>query len=263
LASRPSSGTSLASRAAATDAAVSLHGAPPTHLTFAALVAAGLPHASTTRHCPTTPAAAPPLSMEARTTLGDGSARVAFARQVHGAAVVRATAGGLLGDADVIVTTAPGQPIAVVTADCLPIVLCDPARAALAIAHVGWRGTVKRTARAAVEALVALGAEPARMIAAIGPSIGPCCYEVDRVVIDPLAAAFPSIEPWVAAKGEGKWMLDLWAANEAQLTVGGVDPANIYNARLCTACRADLFHSYRKGSRGRLTTLAMLAAPAR
>lgn len=195
LASRPSSGTGLASRAAATDAAVSLHGAPPTHLTFAALVAAGLPHASTTRHCPTTPAAAPPLSMEARTTLGDGSARVAFARQVHGAAVVRATAGGLLGDADVIVTTAPGQPIAVVTADCLPIVLCDPARAALAIAHVGWRGTVKRTARAAVEALVALGAEPARMIAAIGPSIGPCCYEVDRVVIDPLAAAFPSIEP--------------------------------------------------------------------
>jgi hypothetical protein len=238
--------------------AVSLHGTPPTHLMLDALSGAGLPHATTTRHCPVTPDGAPPLSVEARTALGGDVHAVAFARQVHGAVAVRASGGGLLGEADAIVTTAPAKPVAVVTADCLPIVLWDPAYPALAVVHVGWRGTVKHAPRAAVVALAGLGARPARMLAAIGPSIGPCCYEVDHVVIDPLGAAFPSVDAWITAKGGGKWMLDLWAANEWALADAGLDPANIVNPRLCTACRADLFYSYRRGHRGRLTTLAML-----
>jgi YfiH family protein len=241
-----------------TAGAVRMHGAPPTHLTLDRLSAAGLPHATTTRHCPGTPGGDPPFGVEAGTALGAGVAAVAFARQVHGAHVVRATTGGALGEADAIVTTAPAQPIAVVSADCLPIVLYDPEAAALAVAHVGWRGTVKHTPRAAVAALARLGAAPARMLAAIGPAIGPCCYEVDRVVIDPLGAAFPSIDAWITAKGSGKWMLDLWAVNEWALADAGLDRANVLNARLCTACRTDLFYSYRKGHRGRLITLAML-----
>ncbi len=239
-------------------AAISLRGAPPTHLTFDALTAAGLPHGSTTRHCPTTPAGNLPLSTEARTAFGDEVAPVAFARQVHGADGVRATAGGSLGEADVIVTTVPGQPIAVVTADCLPVVLYDPAVRALAVTHVGWRGTVKGAARAAVEALAVLGARPSGILIAIGPSIGPCCYEVDSAVIDPLAAACGPVDAWVTPKGGSKWMLDLWAANEAELVAAGVAPGTIHNARLCTSCRRDLFHSYRRGDRGRLVTFAML-----
>jgi purine-nucleoside/S-methyl-5'-thioadenosine phosphorylase / adenosine deaminase len=177
---------------------------------------------------------------------------------VHGAAAVRATDGGSVGEADAIVTTTPGLPLAVVTADCLPVVLYDPAAGALGLAHVGWRGTVADTAGAAVAALTALGAAPARILAAIGPSIGPCCYEVDRAVLDPLRAARGPVEGWITSNGAGRWLLDLWAVNEARLAEVGVDPARITNARLCTACRPDLFHSYRRGSGGRMATLAML-----
>ena len=197
------------------------------------------------------------------TALGLAAAapRVAFARQVHGATAVRATGGGSVGEADVIVTATPGLPLAIVTADCLPIVLYDPGVPALAAAHVGWRGTVTGAARAAVEALAALGAAPPRMLAAIGPSIGPCCYEVDRVVIDPLRAALGPAERWITPHGDGRWLLDLWAVNERELALAGVDPTRIANARLCTACHPDLFHSHRKGSRGRLVTLSMLPVP--
>src|SRR5207302_1924310 len=133
------------------------------------------------------PAEGAPFSAEARTLLAiDGAVpAVAFARQVHGALAARATGGGSVGEADVILTTAAGLPVAIVTADCLPVVLYDPQVRALALAHVGWRGTVGGTARAAVQALAARGGAPARIVAAFGPSIGPCCYEVDQAVLDP------------------------------------------------------------------------------
>src|SRR5262249_31197168 len=99
---------------------------------------------------------------------------------------------------------------------------------------------------------------PHDFLAAIGPSIGPCCYEVDVPVIEKLEAAFPGTwRRWVTATGPGKWMLDLWKANEDQLKKAGVSDAHIDNARLCTACRADLFFSYRRGrGEGRLVALA-------
>ncbi len=240
------------------------HGEPPTFLTFDVLSAAGLPHATTTRHCPGIPStgrATSPFRPDALPVLAEGGldvSRVAYARQVHGAGVARAAAGGLVGDADVIVTTVPGQPVAVVTADCLPIVLYDPAAGALALAHVGWRGTVGRAARAAVDALTALGAEPARTLAVIGPSIGPCCYEVDEVVMEPLQAAIGPVNAWSVSRGAGKWMLDLWAVNASELTVAGLRSGNIANGRLCTSCRTDLFYSYRRGMQGRLVTVASL-----
>ena len=260
--SRPSSADRPTSRAGAGGAAIRWHGTPPTHLGFEALTAAGLPHATTTRHCPTTPAGGAPFSAEARTVFAiDGAVpAVAFARQVHGAAAARATGGGSAGEADVLLTTTAGLPAAIVTADCLPVVLYDPQVRALALAHVGWRGTVGGTARAAVQALAARGGAPARIVAAIGPSIGPCCYEVDQAVLDPLRAALGPVEPWITPRGDGRWLLDLWAVNEAELARAGVDPGRIANARLCTACRPDLFHSHRKGSPGRLVTLAMLPA---
>jgi hypothetical protein len=241
------------------------HGEPPTLLTFDVLSAVGLPHATTTRHCPgIMPAgrATPPFWSDALPVLAEVGldvSRVAYARQVHGGAVARAAGGGLVGDADVIVTTVPGQPLAVVTADCLPVVLYDPTAGALAVAHVGWRGTVGRTARAAVDALTALGAEPARTLALIGPSIGPCCYEVDGAVIDPLQAAIGPVDAWVVPRAAGKWMLDLWAVNASELAAAGLRSANIANARLCTSCRTDLFYSYRRGMQGRLVTVASLA----
>jgi copper oxidase (laccase) domain-containing protein len=108
--------------------------------------------------------------------------------------------------------------------------------------------------------LVSAGGRAATFAGAIGPSIGPCCYEVDGPVIEQLAAAFPGQWPaWVTATGPGKWMLDLWQANEDQLRMSGLDPARIDNPRLCTACRGDLFFSYRRQrGQGRLVAVAAL-----
>jgi YfiH family protein len=183
---------------------------------------------------------------------------------VHGAAVLRAERGGLAGEGDALATARPGLPLAISTADCLPIVLYDGRAGRLAAVHAGWRGTVQAVARAAVADLVAAGSAAADLVVAIGPSIGPCCYEVDAPVIERLRAAFPGAwEPWVTSKGPGKWMLDLWRANQDQLLAAGVRPARVDSLGLCTGCRPDLLFSYRreKGA-GRLVTVAALPEPA-
>jgi purine-nucleoside/S-methyl-5'-thioadenosine phosphorylase / adenosine deaminase len=242
------------------------HGDPPVFFTYPGLVGLGLPHATTTRHCPgVTPSsrASGPFEEGARATLaraGLDLSRVTYARQVHGADVAAAPAGGgYAGEADVLTTTERGVPLAVFTADCLPIVLFDPDVRALVVAHVGWRGTVKGAQTAAVRALAALGGRPARAHVVIGPAIGPCCYEVDEPVIGDFAAAFgPRWEAWARPARAGHVMLDLWEANETLLAEAGVQRGLIENPRLCTACHTDLLFSYRAGHRGRLVTVAAL-----
>jgi polyphenol oxidase len=242
-------------------------GDPPLFVTSALLDSAGLPHLFSTRHFPGVrpwrdpagPFEESALDLLAARGLGRGEPEpIAFLRQVHGARVIAAEHGGLVGQADVVTSARPGLAIAIFTADCLPIIVYDPSRAQLALAHAGWRGTVKGVARAAVDTLVRAGGAPKEFLAAIGPSIGPCCYEVDGPVIEALAAAFPDAwTEWVTAMTPGKWMLDLWQANAAQLTRAGLDARRIENLRLCTACRPDLFYSYRRGrGQGRLVAVA-------
>ena len=222
----------------------------------------GVRHAFTTRHharAITDAAASPALR-----ALGAGQEGVRWARQVHGTACLLADARppGEVGEADALITTRPGVPLAVFTADCLAVVLAEPARGVLAVAHAGWRGTVAGILGRVVRTLIErFAVRPERLRAAIGPSIGPCCYEVDEPVVGPLQAAFPSdCRRWVAAAGApGKWWLDLWRANTDQLVAAGVPAGSIANPRLCTACRRDLFFSYRKeGRTGRLAVLARL-----
>ena len=186
--------------------------------------------------------------------------RVAWGWQVHGADVAAVDAGGFAGHVDALVTTVRGVPLAIFTADCLAIVLVDVEAPALAVAHVGWRGTVRGATQAAVAAIVGAGARPERLRAAISPSIGPCCYEVDAPVIDAFAAAYPDrSRAWMTtSRHAGRVMLDLWAANAALLEDAGVDPARIENPRVCTACHVETLYSYRKGHKGRLATVAAL-----
>jgi YfiH family protein len=243
------------------------HGEPPRYFTFPGLAAAGLPHASTTRHCPGVAAPSEPtapFTQDARDTLaaaGLDLARVAYARQVHGADVAPAiTRGGAAGTVDVLSTAERGVPLAIFSADCLAITLWDAEAGALALAHVGWRGTAKGAQQAAVSAAAGLGARPARLHAAIAPSIGPCCYEVGEPVIGEFTRAFGPArwERWTRPAAGGRVMLDLWTANEDLLAEAGVDPARLENPRLCTACHPELLYSYRKGNRGRLVTVAAL-----
>ena len=243
------------------------HGEPPRYFTFPALAAAGLPHASTTRHCPGIASPSQPTSPftdGARATLaaaGLDLTRVAYARQVHGADVAHGlTRGGVAGAVDVMSTGVRGVPLAIFTADCLAITLWDHEAGALAVAHVGWRGTAKRAQHAALDAVTALGARPARLRVAIAPSIGPCCYQVGEPVTTEFTRAFGAARwaRWTRPASGGRAMLDLWTANEELLVEAGVDAARIENPRLCTACHPDLLYSYRKGHRGRLVTVAAL-----
>ena len=242
------------------------HGTPPVYFTFASLGAVGMPHATTTRHCASIGLASArptPFSGEAGELLsraGLAMDRVAWGWQVHGADVAAVDAGGFAGHVDALATTVPGVPLAIFTADCLAIVLVDVDAPALAVAHVGWRGTVRGATQAAVAALIDAGGRPERIRAAISPSIGPCCYEVDAPVIDSFAAAYP--DRWLAWTTAGRdpdhVMLDLWAANAALLEEARVDSARIENPRVCTACHVDTLYSYRKGHKGRLATVAAL-----
>ena len=243
------------------------HGEPPTYFTFRSLSELGVPHVTTTRHSAGIGAARgepSPFEGAASAVLrraGLAVERVAWARQVHGADVARVDgAGGFAGQVDALVTTTPDMPLAIFTADCLAIVLVDREARALAVAHVGWRGTVRGAAQAALAALVGAGARRERMHAAVSPSIGPCCYEIDGPVIDAFATAYPERwRSWVApSMRPGHFMLDLWSANTTLLVDAGLDPAHIENARVCTACHLDTFYSYRKGNRGRLATVAAL-----
>jgi YfiH family protein len=242
------------------------HGDPVLYLTSPLLSHAGLLHLFSTRHLPGVRRWRDPrgpfdsvalASVDRGGLPADG---FAFARQVHGADVAAVTKSGFAGSVDVLTTDRPALPLAIFTADCLPIIVFDPQERRLAVVHAGWRGTVEAAARVAVDALVREGAHAEDLLAAIGPSIGPCCYEVDAPVIDRLNAAFPEQwQTWVTAKGAGKWMLDLWKANEDQLEAAGLTGARIDNLKLCTACRGDLFFSYRRGrGQGRLVAIAAI-----
>jgi purine-nucleoside/S-methyl-5'-thioadenosine phosphorylase / adenosine deaminase len=253
---------------------VSWHGKPPTHAALPALEAVGVRHAFTTRHQGSFDGVSAPAgpfgvdrSWPALAALGLESTSVRYARQVHGDVCIDADLGtraGLMGTGDALFTRRRMRPLAVFTADCVPLIVVDPERPALGVAHAGWRGTVRGIAGRLVAALVEqTGARVDRIRAAIGPSIGPCCYEVDKPVVGPLQVAFPAAwERWVrpgAPTRPGRWWLDLWAANAEQLTAAGVPPGAILSPRLCTGCRPDLFFSYRKeGLAGRLATLAVL-----
>jgi hypothetical protein len=241
-------------------------GEPPTHFRFSGLAALGLPHITTTRHFPgvTSPAEPTgPFTTEAQQALRKANldaTRLSYLKQVHGAEALRAPrGGGYAGVGDVLTTTERGVPLAIFAADCLALTLWDSIARVLTVAHVGWRGTVKGTAPAAVKAAVAAGARADQLHVAIAPSIGPCCYEVDEPVLRDFGRAHGRrAQAWFKPARDGHAMLDLWAANEALLTDAGIDRAKLENPRVCTACQPDLLYSYRKGNRGRLVTVAAL-----
>jgi YfiH family protein len=174
-----------------------------------------------------------------------GAGRLHLLHQVHGTVVRRAPWDGRP-DGDAAVTTEPGHLVGIETADCLPILLVDPVRRAAAGAHAGWRGTAAGVARRAVESLLAEGSRPQDLLAALGPGIGACCYEVGPE----LRAAFgPGSERFFRPGPRERPHLDVRGANRAQLEEAGIRPEAIADVADCTACRPDLYHSYRKGGR--------------
>ena len=166
--------------------------------------------------------------------------------QVHGAAVRSAPWEGRP-EGDAALATRPGLVVGVETADCLPILLVDPIGRRAAGVHAGWRGTAAGVAKAAVAALVSAGAGEGDLIAALGPCIGPCCYEVGeelRESFGQAGAAFFREGP------RGRPHLDVRAANVRQLLDAGVAEGRIHHVPDCTSCRPDLYFSFRRDGAG-------------
>ena len=198
--------------------------------------------------------------------------------QVHGARVVavpdeahESRADGTWADADGAVTADPALALVVKVADCVPVLIGDARTGAVAAVHAGWRGLAAGVVQAAVRSLASrFQSSPADLVAALGPSIGPCCYQVGTDVADRLldgGAAPADVAEWFAvspghaqaaglglgaiaradgrAEVRGKLWLDTWRASADQLAAAGIARARIHAAGLCTACYPGLLHSYR------------------
>ena len=195
------------------------------------------------------------------------AARLVRARQVHGAQVIvsrrgetRPAGADTAGEADIIVSDDPERALAIQTADCVPLLLADRRTGVVAAAHAGWRGLASGVPRIAVEALAReFGSRPADLVAAIGPSIGVCCYEVGADVRETFTAAGfereipewivdqpqptrqnPSMPARRAARRPQHWFFNGWAAAYDQLVRAGVPLVDIHNAGLCTASHPSL-----------------------
>jgi YfiH family protein len=176
-------------------------------------------------------------------------------KQVHGNAVRRVRNGDDIAraaterhESDAIVSNAAGLALAVMVADCVPILIADPARGVAAAVHAGWRGTCARIASTTIDVMCReFGSDPARVTAAIGPCVGPDDYEVGEQLIDAFLAAghaAADVDRWFI-RSRSKPHLDLWSANRDQLIAAGLPGDHIYLCRLSTVAHPDVFDSYR------------------
>jgi polyphenol oxidase len=215
-----------------------------------------------------------------QSALGAESLQLVALKQIHSDVVhlfEAAPAEACRGDASA--TNRPGLLLGVQTADCVPILLVDPKKRAVAAIHAGWRGTLQRIVSKAIGKMhMQFATKPADLLAAVGPSIGGCCYEVGTEVAVEFQSQFPYASEWFDELRTGdepnplQWLnmmppghqpppknvrLDLRKANRAQLLDAGLRAQNIFVSDLCTACRRDLLFSYRKeGARsGRLMSV--------
>ncbi|MBQ1205842.1 MAG: laccase domain-containing protein, partial [Clostridia bacterium] len=139
----------------------------------------------------------------------------------------------------------------------IPVLLCDKNKTVCAAVHAGWRGTVGGITKNAISMMVEAGVDKNDILAAIGPCIGCCCYEVGAEVRDEFIAASPEYSAFFAPKGE-KFMLDLNLANESILISSGLKPENVSRLDLCTKCNEKHFFSHRRSGTNRGTMSAFI-----
>jgi polyphenol oxidase len=222
------------------------------HLTSASID--GIADANLAHHRPHVPAAL----AEARAAVGERTSSDPTAwhlmRQVHGADVALmdgAPRGAEARDVDALVTTERDRPLVVLTADCMPVVVAG--QRGLAVVHAGWRGVVADVLGRVVDALAGSGEEVTRLRALVGPSIGPCCYEVGDDVRDAIGATAPGA---LAMTRDGRPSVDLVVAARARLESSGVTLDTDHWE--CTACGPGAWFSHRRDpTSGRQATIAL------
>ena len=164
-------------------------------------------------------------------------------------------------DGDAIVTQRVNKPIAVLTADCVPIVVYDSRLHLAGVVHAGRAGTAQRVLSKTIETLKKIyGSRPEEVFAGLGPGIGACCYEVDASCIEPFKKHYAGWSQWAKKLPSGKFMLDLFAANREDAQMAGLNPNHISRSKWCTCCESERFFSYRRdGTSARMMTVAMLS----
>ena len=186
---------------------------------------------------------------------GEGS-KLAMTNQVHGGTVRTVTSadwkddpyGKISYEADGLVTAIPGVTLMIFSADCIPILFYDPVRRVIAACHAGWRGTAAGIASHTVERMKEVyGCRGEDILAAVGPGIGPCCFETHEDVPNAMMAAMATAAlPCMEIKENGKFSVDLKGINVKQLELAGLERANIAVAPHCTACDTHRFWSHRR-----------------
>lgn len=190
-------------------------------------------------------------------------------RQVHGTRVLAVETPGDgaetgwrgWGEADGLSTARPDLPLAVFCADCAPVYLYDPDRQAVALLHAGWRGTLAGIPGEGARLLrERYGSLPGRLLAAVGPCLGPCCYEVGPEVELAVREALGREAPRVLRRREGRLFFDLPGSIRLLLQEAGILPGRLFLSGLCTACHPELFWSHRrdKGKTGRMAAVLAL-----
>jgi len=202
--------------------------------------------------------------------LGIDPDRLVCAEQVHGNRIAKisendqgrgaASVSDVLPGVDGLLTDVAGVPLAVFTADCVPILVYHPAKRVAGIAHAGWRGTAAQIAQGLVETLdTQFGGDPASCRVALGPSAGPCCYEVGDNVVAAFRKRAHTPEHVLSVGAAGKPHLNLWEANARQLEQCGVPRRNIVMPERCTVCSSTYFSCRRDGPiTGRNMSVIML-----
>jgi len=203
--------------------------------------------------------------------MGVGLDRLVAGRQVHGNRVFDVTSAhagrgaitweDALPDVDALVTAETGVLLSSYYADCVPLVFLDPVQRVVALAHAGWKGTVQRIGAVTIGHMGGkYGSRPGDILAAVGPSIGPCCYEVDAPVLEKVKSCLPGYPDLAHPGRPGHWWLDLPEMNRRILIDAGVNKDKITISGYCTSCSGDLLFSHRrqKGRAGRMASLIML-----
>ncbi len=182
---------------------------------------------------------------------------IAWLNQVHGTAVVdagRFTGGNCIPDADAAFARQANAVCAVMTADCLPVLLCDDSGCVVAAAHAGWRGLLAGVLEAAIAAMSVPGP---RLMAWLGPAIGPQAFEVGEEVRASFVGADPEAVAAFRAAANGKWLADIYMLARQRLSNRGVE--RVFGGNFCTVGEPDRFFSYRRdGQTGRMASMIWL-----
>ncbi|BBB92995.1 MAG TPA: peptidoglycan editing factor PgeF [Methylomusa anaerophila] len=162
---------------------------------------------------------------------------------------------------DALITNVSHLPLMLFYADCVPVIIYDPVKKAIGVSHAGWKGSVAKIAQKTILAMANnYDSKPSDCLVGIGPSIGPCCYEVDQIVVEKLRSNFSDWNDFVTAHND-RWKLNLWAVNQRQLEQIGVKSENIVVSGICTSCNTAVYFSHRAelGTTGRLAAVVSLS----